>query len=152
MAADERVEEGGGVEMKITAITKLQSSVSHTAPDGCTDPTLSGMERWIKKDGGSWRRLSWRRERVTGRTAGARVAAEWRHSRSFFILCRLTDTSVVELLTVMKAVSKKKKYFCTTTYVRSGFRLRGYWVWVSLSEEGRSSASYRRIQRSKQVN
>lgn len=53
-----RVEEGGGVEMKITAITKLQSSVSHTAPDGCTDPTLSRVERGIKKDGGSWRRLS----------------------------------------------------------------------------------------------
>lgn len=52
------MEEGGGVEMKITAITKLQSSVSHTAPDGCTDPTLSRVERGIKKDGGSWRRLS----------------------------------------------------------------------------------------------
>lgn len=85
-----RVEEGGGVEMKITAITKLQSSVSHTAPDGCTDPTLSRVERGIKKDGGSWRRLSWRRERVTCCT----LRLNEHTVRLFFILCRFTNTSV----------------------------------------------------------
>lgn len=55
---ERRVERG--VRWKLQQSQSSSPTVSHTVPDGCTDPLPGRMKKWIKKDRGSWRRLSWR--------------------------------------------------------------------------------------------